>query len=1273
MLNSSLSRIASSPVVTINETASIHEAISTMDKKNIHALVVEGAAGLHLLVTKDVFTLRLADINLDAPLSDQDLPAVISLHPDDKVVDGLAALQGQPCEYLCLVNHLDELTGIVSYTDIVNHLDTYTIATTRTLQDCLSLAGFIELNEKDTLKSALIALQQAEQTGALVSSSSGDGIITQSDITRALNQDEDWQQPVTTFMSSPVQAISPETSLQEALIITRRCKIKHLVIKDEKCYFGILHQKELMALVYEGWRELFHEQEDRLAEALNSQTNEQRWRAVLEGTQTGVWDWNVQTGRVYFSPIWKSMLGYVEDEVGDTLDEWDSRIHQDEKDEVYADLERHFSGQTPLYENTHRVRCKDGHYKWILDRGKVFSRDAEGKPLRVVGTHTDVSAEYEFKTNIHRLTANVPGVLYQYQLFPDGRSCFPFATVRLKEVYGFTPAEVKEDASPAFSVIHPEDIDRISANIRESAQHLSPWEDEYRVRLSGKGERWLSGQAQPERLADGSTLWHGYIADITETKRQQLMLQETETRFRLTMEATDTGLWSWDLQNHRVHWSDEAYTQLGYHPDEFAMSLEKFQELIHAEDSSQTFQTIEAQMAQQQGFQVQFRLKNKAQGWTWVEGRGKVTDYHTDGSPRFMMGTHTNITHIKETEAALEAAKREADQASQAKSDFLANMSHEIRTPMNGIIGLSELGAREKDPVRLQNELRKINQSGRLLLGILNDILDFSKIEAGKLLVDPQPFYLPRLLDQLHSLFTQTASEKGLQLSFEIDEQVAQAYHGDELRIRQILTNLLGNAIKFTVQGAIKVKLAIKQKEKRIGLPPIHWLNFTVEDTGIGISHDQQHKLFQAFVQADASITREHGGTGLGLIISQRLVEALGGKGIHLSSQINKGSCFSFDLPLTACSEQEQQLLSQQQSSAEIPLSRLDGQVLLAEDNLINQEVAMAQLKGMGLQVTLVENGEQAIRAVRNQHFDLILMDIQMPIMDGYAATRALRKQGVSTPIIALTAAAMTEDKIKALTAGMDGHLAKPIETTAMHQMLLQYFPQARQQDGNTQNIDSPEVRASMSRPAIEQHSVKSLDIKVGLQQLGGNISLYKRLLGQFTEQLEQEYRPLISQLHALTPKTDAQAFIDAQQIAHSLKGVAGNLGLLEIARLATQIDALLKKNHPPGAALIKAYATEVDQLSQALTDYLHKLQTTAAIPDLNTGSVQPDIKAGLIQLHHALKQSEFVDDNWLAELGQSFADIPQQEEWQAMIAALDQFEFEQALMLVERLQAQLT
>ncbi|WP_019895752.1 PhnD/SsuA/transferrin family substrate-binding protein [Hydrogenovibrio halophilus] len=391
---------------------------------------------------------------------------------------------------------------------------------------------------------------------------------------------------------------------------------------------------------------------------------------------------------------------------------------------------------------------------------------------------------------------------------------------------------------------------------------------------------------------------------------------------------------------------------------------------------------------------------------------------------------------LRQSQAQMRAAQVEAQKANQAKSEFLANMSHEIRTPMNAILGMSELGQNDTTVKALRVRLKKIDQAARLLLGIINDILDFSKIEAGKMALESRLFDLQTDIDQLKDVFLPLAEEKGLDFSVQLDPGAASYYRGDSMRLRQILTNLLGNAFKFTPQGAVRLTITAGQSASDQA-----WLIFEVSDTGIGMDAQQQQRLFQAFSQADTSISREFGGTGLGLVISQQLVQAMGGELIELESSPGQGSTFRFRLPLARPPAEAIRDWKAQQDTSSQALAHLSGRVLLVEDNPINQEVVAEHLQQLGLVVDVAAQGEQGLQMVTQQAYDLVLMDIQMPGMNGYEATRHIREQDSNIPVIALTAAAMVEDREKALQAGMNDHLGKPIDQSALSQALARWLP----------------------------------------------------------------------------------------------------------------------------------------------------------------------------------------------------------------------------------------
>ncbi|MBF0370564.1 MAG: response regulator [Magnetococcales bacterium] len=808
--------------------------------------------------------------------------------------------------------------------------------------------------------------------------------------------------------------------------------------------------------------------------------------------------------------------------------------------------------------------------------------------------------------------------------------------------------------------------------------------------------------------------------------------------------------------------------------------------------------------------------KTIANGRPW---HGEVRNYKQDGSSYWVRATivpflnekgkpfkyvsiRTDVTAMKALEAGLLEAKEAAEAAGRAKSDFLANMSHEIRTPMNAIIGLSHLCLQTRLTNRQKDYIHKVHNSATSLLRIINDILDFSKIEAGRLDMEAIEFTLEEVLGNISSMISLKAQEKKLEFLMETDREIPPSLVGDPLRLGQVLINLANNAIKFTEEGEVAVITEVLEQETE----SVH-LQFTLRDTGIGMTPEQQAGLFQAFSQADSTITRKYGGTGLGLTISQRLIEMMGGS-IRVESERGKGSRFIFDVHLgvsnrvveknlipstdlrgmkvlavddndsargimadyltsfsfkvTKARDGKEAIIAVQEAElAEEPfdlvvtdymMPELDGitaaakirkeldlkkppvvimataygeesvikraaeeaqvsgflvkpisqsllfevvmeafgktrpdgkkagrdysegkdfravlsgaKILLVEDNEINQQVARELLEQANITVVLAENGQQALDLVTREEFDGVLMDVQMPVMDGLTATQKIRKEAHlwDLPILAMTANAMSGDRERCLEAGMQDHIAKPVNPSDLFSTLAHWVKPSAPQPlpSATDSAEGTGKAASTQEAANEPPHIPGVDVQTGLMRMGGNLKGYLSLLGRF---LENQGGAATAIRNAL----EIQDMETAQRLAHTLKGVSGAIGAEKLQDLAEVLEFAIKDRNQT-VSIDGALAQVGEALSEvcsAIDQALPKEACEMVVRDETVPETQESIRERNSWLRKAAEQLAIFDaevETTLASLKKRPLSPEMIQEIAAIEKAVSQYDFEGAL-----------
>jgi PAS domain S-box-containing protein len=1072
----------------------------------------------------------------------------------------------------------------------------------------------------------------------------------------------------------------------------------------------------------------------------------ERFELAVEGSNDGWWDWNMLINDVYFSPRWKSMLGYEEHEFENCFASWETALHPDDHARAMATIADYVDGRTSHYTLEHRLQHKDGTYRWILARAAIL-RDANGKPFRMSGSHTDITERKQVENALRQseekyreLIENANDIIYTINL-SGGFTSMNRAGERMT---GYTREEALR--MNIADVIQPEDADRVRARIAKNLAGVGAPDFELEIFAKGGGSVTMDISSRLIHQ-DGVVVGiQGIGRDITERKRVDEKLRESEEKYRSLLENIPDVTWTTDEKGNTIFISANVESVYGFTPDELlSEDQQSWLGRIHPDDAGQVLEGYHSLFTEKKPYDVEFRIQRKDGVWIWLHDRARMP-YEKDGVlyadgvfsditerkradaerriiSEIMQGivttsnldellklTHNSIRKLlsaencfvtiydlstslmnfefwadkfdsapepsplgtgfsgyvfrtgqpmlldreqtdefvrrgeversgtysaswlgvplrtpsgtigvmvvqnyedanaytqrdleflsmvgdqialaierKRGERELEQARDAALQSARLKSEFLANMSHEIRTPMNGVIGMAGLLLDTQLDAEQTEFAETIRASGDALLTIINDILDFSKIEAGKLQFETLDFDLSNAVESTVELLAERAHGKQIELASLIYSDVTRSLRGDPGRLRQVLTNLIGNAIKFTEHGEVVVR-AERDRETDSHID----IRFTVTDTGIGISEAARENLFQAFTQADGSTTRKYGGTGLGLAISKQLVELMGGE-IGVTSTEGKGSTFWFTanfakqaglvlgtkpdlltldrlhalivddnatnrkilshqldswgmsheeadsgsralellrsaaangkpydlaildfmmpgmdgfelartikcdpaiaaVPMVLLTSYGQRgdgaaareagiaayltkpvrqsqlfdclanVMSQTSNSAAlaVPSSKLltkhalaeakpmmtNKLILLAEDNIVNQKVAVRQLEKLGYRANAVANGREALEALGRVDYDLVLMDCQMPEMDGYEATAEIRRREGSakhTPIVAMTAHALEGDRAKCIAAGMDEYIPKPVNREEL-QRVLELFCQA--------------------------------------------------------------------------------------------------------------------------------------------------------------------------------------------------------------------------------------
>lgn len=897
---------------------------------------------------------------------------------------------------------------------------------------------------------------------------------------------------------------------------------------------------------------------------------ENLWGFALEGSGEGMWQWTQPGGELTLSPRYKELLGYGPDEFQVRFNAWLLHVHPDDVVRFQSELNR-FSRPSASADRgslscEFRMRCKDGSWKWVLGRAIVVARDAGGRPLRMTGTMADISDRKQAEE------ARVRAVLEaspEAMLVVDAEGRIRYANQLCAASFGYQLA----------------DLAGMQATLLAPGIEDGGGPDHVVTARRQNGERFPAEVNLTPLQLQGQKLTIVSLRDISERQRAGQELKALAARLHEVIQMMPIGLFIKDPAGRVTLMNSACETQFGLS----ALQLE-------GADSGAFAAGVMTERVE--------TVNNGTTGRTQHLRAFSKPVFDEQGQPAYLIGMLVDISdsieseqqlrelneHLEERVAQrtcqLDQAKKVAEEASLAKGQFLANMSHEIRTPMNGVIGMAYLVLKTDLNARQRDYIEKIRFAGEHLLGIIDDILDFSKIEAGMLEMEMVAFTLDHVIQTVTTVVAPKAATKDLELVFETDPDLPSALQGDPLRIGQVLINYTNNAIKFSEQGTITVR--VKKLDERAD---DCLLRFEVCDTGIGLSPEEASKLFQSFQQADTSTTREYGGTGLGLAICKQLAQLMGGE-VGVESEPGCGSNFWFTARVGKLTTPPAAALDAPSSAPaaasgiEEGVARLSGaRILLVEDNTFNQQIALEMLEEAGCVVCLAQNGLEALDLLAKAPFDLVLMDVQMPVMDGLQATRMIRLdprlQGLR--VLAMTATATSADRERCMEAGMDDFISKPIQPTLLFQSVARWLPQ-RAPEAPT----PPPAPAPAGYRTILAGDPDVIDLTILAKLLSYDQDKVRKFAFKFLQTTQGGFEEMESAL--------AAGNVDrVRELGHRIKSAARTVGALGMADLCEKLEHLPVTGPTEDRAAARAIVATLWPLLEQITEHIMQNTTFAS------------------------------------------------------------------------------